>query len=364
MHLSGVATAIAGAMAIPRPVLLDCDPGGDDVFAIMMLCAAHRRKIIDLVGVTTVTGNNVDPNSVYRVAYLSLKYFGCPDVPVSFMGSKPTREDQGGDNFFGEDGLWGLTSLLGECSDGSCGENDAERSVDTIVKQIERHGEELIIIPIGPLTNLALAERKHPGILAKAREVVIMGGAITHAGNAAAGSEYNIWFDGPSAQTVFLEANIKNFVIFPLDVTSHILFDRHHMTTVIRAVGNTTHVQFLDKLWAKGVQGCFKFGSNSDSLTVHDLAPVLYLFYPKVFSFSRMLVHVDEAGLTWADSRLKTDALVHPGTKRQCAANAWVADTVDAERALLVASRDIAQLMIDLSDEPVKNHFSALDQEL
>ena len=348
---------IAGAVAIPRPVLLDCDPGGDDVFAIMLLCSAHRRKVIDLVGVTTAAGNHDDPNNVYRVAYLSLQFWGCGDVPVSKGESPGQRESDG---FFGADGLWGLSSLLGDCSNGACGEDRAPRSADTIAKQIKFHQQELVIVATGPLTNLALAERNDPGVLSRAREVVIMGGAVAHEGNAAHSSEYNIWFDGPSSRVVFLEANIKNFVIFPLDATQHILFGRDHITNIIRSVGNTTKMEFLDKLWAKGAYNCFMHGENSDSVMVHDIAPVLYLFYPSIFTFNRLLVNVDNDGRTWADLRLKPDALVHPVTKRQISANAWVAVQVDSAKALLLASKDLAGLITDLADEPVQSNFSAL----
>lgn len=102
------------------------------------------------------------------------------------------------------------------------------------------HRRKLPLSRLGPLTNLAAAETKSPGILKKAKEIVIMGGAFFCFGNVTPHAEFNIWFNAEAAQTVF--DSRSDIVVMPLDVTRHLIFTRE-MTQAVTQVN--PRVNFL-----------------------------------------------------------------------------------------------------------------------
>jgi hypothetical protein len=91
---------------------------------------------------------------------------------------------------------------------------------DIIIEKLNATPGQIMLITVGPLTNLAAAENKSPGILAKAKEVIIMGGTFLHKGNITSHAEFNIYSNPKAAQTVFASRN--DIVVLPLDVTHNL----------------------------------------------------------------------------------------------------------------------------------------------
>ncbi|MBR0451451.1 MAG: nucleoside hydrolase [Oscillospiraceae bacterium] len=173
-----------------KKVILDCDPGHDDAFAIM-LAAQH----LDLLGVTTVGGNGYLPK-VTRNALVVLEQVGRTDIPVYPGHAGPsTHELVTAPNVHGESGLDGpvVTEPVRK--------PETKHAVDFIVETV-MNTDDVTLIATGPLTNIAAALNREPRIAEKAAGLYIMGGGA-YAGNWTPAAEFNIWVDAEAAYKVF-----------------------------------------------------------------------------------------------------------------------------------------------------------------
>lgn len=177
-----------------RKIILDCDPGHDDAIAIVL---AHGSPDIELVGITTVAGNQTLPK-VTRNALRMCTVAGISDVPVAAGCEFPlVRRQIVAPEIHGDSGLDGPdfpepTVLL-----------DPRHAVDLIIDTVMAAAPgEITLVPVGPLTNIALAMRREPAIVERVREVVLMGGAYTR-GNTTPAAEFNILADPEAAAAVF-----------------------------------------------------------------------------------------------------------------------------------------------------------------
>lgn len=171
-------------------VLIDCDPGHDDATAI--LYAAHH---LDLVGISTVYGNqSVDKTTRNALSLTTLLGI---DVPVARGCEQPlVRTFRHGGDVHGKTGIDGA-----ELPEPSRDVVDAH-AVDFIIETARRYREELVLCPIGPFTNVALALRKEPRLSSWLRGISCMGGT-TQVGNTTPVAEFNIWCDPEAADVVF-----------------------------------------------------------------------------------------------------------------------------------------------------------------
>jgi purine nucleosidase len=171
--------------------LIDTDTASDDAVALIM---ALRSPEIRVLAITTVAGN-VAVQQATRNALYTAELCGA-DVPVFMGAEKPLhREHQPAHWFHGRDGL------------GDHGYPAARRAaekqhaVDAIIATIEAHPG-LVLVTLGPPTNIALALQRKPDIAAKVSRCVVMGGAPCCEGNVTPTAEYNIWCDPQAAHTV------------------------------------------------------------------------------------------------------------------------------------------------------------------
>ena len=174
-----------------RPFLIDTDTASDDAVALIM---ALRSAQVQVLAITTVAGN-VDVHQATRNALFTAELCGS-DVPVFVGAEKPLmRAHVSADWFHGCDGLGdhGYAPLRRT--------PERQGAPDAIIDTIEsRPG--LVMVTLGPLTNVALALRKRPGIAAKVGRCVVMGGAPCCEGNVTPAAEYNIWCDPEAARIV------------------------------------------------------------------------------------------------------------------------------------------------------------------
>jgi purine nucleosidase len=174
-----------------RVFLIDTDTASDDAVALIMaLCAPGVR----VAAITTVAGN-VDVEQATRNALYTAELCKA-SVPVYAGAEKPLlRAHQSADWFHGRDGL------------GDHGYPPAKRTaeqrhaVDAIIETVEANPG-LVLVTLGPLTNVALALAKKPGIAAQVGRCVLMGGAPCCEGNVTPAAEYNIWCDPEAARVV------------------------------------------------------------------------------------------------------------------------------------------------------------------
>lgn len=178
----------------PRAIILDCDPGHDDAMAMIL---AHANPSIDLRAITTVAGNQTLPKTTLNARRVCTAA-GITDVPIAAGCDRPlTRELVVAAYIHGESGLDG--PQWGEPTVGVVPENAIDVIVDMVMSAADG---EITLVPIGPLTNIALAMRKEPRIIERVREVVLMGGSYTR-GNITPAAEFNIFVDPEAAGIVF-----------------------------------------------------------------------------------------------------------------------------------------------------------------
>ncbi|MDE1145062.1 MAG: nucleoside hydrolase [Azospirillaceae bacterium] len=253
-------------------VVIDCDPGIDDALALALAVASPE---LDVRAVTCVAGNR--PVAVTtRNARRLLDLFGRPDIPVHAGAARPLLHPEPRTNLVhGADGLGGVDLP----QDGDAVED--EHAADALARLLlSPTGPELAVVAMGPLTNLALAEIRHPGLLARARSVHIMGGAAFCPGNVTPAAEFNFWAD-PAAAHVVMTAGAR-LDLFPLDVTAQAAMTPDWLKDLAAGPGRST--QALAAMLAV-------YGTQDPLL--HDACPVAALLRPGLFQGGTGALTVD-----------------------------------------------------------------------
>ena len=299
------------------PILIDCDPGHDDAIAILLALASPE---VELVGITTVFGNQTLEKTTTN-ALRVLELAGRPDVPVAAGADRPLRRPLAvADHVHGESGLDGPVLPPPRA------EPRREHAVDFLA---ERIAPGVVLVPTGPLTNVALLLDRHPE--ARPDRIVLMGGAIGP-GNITPSAEFNVWADPDAAARVFSSG--LDVTMVGLDVTHRALFDSARAER-LRAAGRVgrTVAELLD------FYGRFhreRYGW--DGSPIHDAVAVAHVVRPGLLELVERRVSVvtvpDEArGATVVES-------LAPGE----APPAHVAVDIEAERFLDLLEQRIAAL--------------------
>lgn len=190
-----------------RKFFIDTDAGTDDAIALIM---AMRHPGIDIVGISTSGGNVPLDCVVQNVLYI--RELCGHTAPVYIGAAKPImRILDTADFIHGKDGLGDIgLDLSGRNPE----DGDAR---DQLIAALRAHTDELELVCLGPLTNLAQIEQMVPGILSLAKRIYIMGGLVTLPGNVTPLSEYNIWAD-PEAADIVLQSD-ANLTMIGWDTT-------------------------------------------------------------------------------------------------------------------------------------------------
>ena len=260
-----------------RPnIVLDCDPGLDDAIAI--ITAAHYG---DLVGITTVNGNVSIDHTTHNA--LAVAQIAGLDVPVHRGAARPLiAPTMDAARIHGETGLGDVP--LPELTRAP----DSEDAV-AFLCDIARSVDDLHLIAVGPLTNVALALRRDPDLPRHLAGLTIMGGGA-HAGNVTAVAEFNVWADPEAAAIVFREA--APITMVGLDVTHRVLLGGEEATRM-RAAG-TPAATFAAGLLEYAYDRCREFGL--DAAPVHDATAVIAVTHPHLFRRSSHPVTVELHG--------------------------------------------------------------------
>jgi purine nucleosidase len=175
------------------PVILDCDPGHDDMVAIMLAAADPR---VDLLAITTVAGNGTLERTTYN-ARAVCSMAGIRDVPIAAGAPGPlVGRLRTAAHVHGESGLEGAALPEPDLPQAD------EHAVSLMARLLRESPEPVALVPTGPLTNVALLLRTWPELLPRIREVVLMGGSLG-AGNVEPLAEFNVFVDPEAADVVF-----------------------------------------------------------------------------------------------------------------------------------------------------------------
>ncbi len=266
-----------------RPVILDVDPGVDDVLALMLAAASPE---LELVGVSTVSGN-VPVDVGTRNALRLLDFLGRSDVPVFNGAERPLVVDPfRATDVHGPGGL-GAAALPGT---ETLPRGDG---VSFMVAALRSRPGEVTLVATGPLTNLALAERRAPGVLACAQEVIVMGGAVDAPGNVTPSAEFNFFADPHAAREVIGSA--AHVRLATLDATRQVLLREDVIQNRISAL-ESRQAKFVVDASRTAVDYGRRRGGEP-GLHLHDPLALGLALAPSLFGLAPFFLSVETEGL-------------------------------------------------------------------
>ncbi len=202
----------------PRRIIIDTDPGTDDAMAIMLAVNSPEFKVEAL---TVVPGNVVAEQGLENALKLVSLANRC-DIPVAAGAKHPLNQKLITAEFWhGKNGLANIELPAPKCK------ADPRFGPDLIIELAHKYPHEITLIPVGPLTNIALAVSKDPSIASLIKDVVIMGGSIS-GGNVNAVAEANIYND-PEAASIVFNAGWHSLIMVGSDIGERTLFTRHNL---------------------------------------------------------------------------------------------------------------------------------------
>jgi inosine-uridine nucleoside N-ribohydrolase len=292
---------------MPKPVIIDCDPGHDDAMALMLAVASPE---LELVAVTTVAGNQT-LDRVTANAIRVLDVVEAYDIPVAAGADRGLihTADSASD-------VHGETGLDGPDLPPPSREPDPRHAVELIADKLRE--QPLTLIAIGPFTNIALLLATHPALGSRIERIVIMGGAIG-IGNVTPSAEFNVWADPEAAHRVFTSG--LDITMVGLDVTHRAMLSAER-ADALRETGRAGAV--VADLHAFYRQFHQRVYGHSDT-PVHDALAVAHVIKPDVITTEPLPVEID---VTQGPCRGRTvvDQLHRTGQEN----NALVATDVDA----------------------------------
>ena len=269
---------------MPQKIIIDSDPGIDDAMAIL---AALRSPDLEVLGLTTVFGNaDVETCSLNALRLVELE--GNEHVPVAKGCGQPLvfEAEKLGTRVHGKDGMGDTSLPLPH------GTLDPRHAAQFIIDTVLAHPNEVVLAPIGPLTNIALALRLEPRITPLVKEVVLMGGCAFTLGNISPVAEANIYHDPHAAEIVF--AAPWKVTMIGLDVTTRTVIRPEYLSRLY-AAGNPA-VKLLER-----IQPCYQefheqvYGLKG-AFHTHDPSVIAYLLAPDLYTCEQMPVYVETEG--------------------------------------------------------------------
>jgi purine nucleosidase len=304
---------------LPRPLIIDCDPGVDDAIALLLAFASPDE--FDLLGITTVAGNvplALTQANARRLCHLAQRtdvrvYAGCPRP---LLRPLITAED-----------IHGSTGLVGVVLPEPTMALQTQHAVAFLIEQCTTAVAPITIAALGPLTNLAVALIQCPAMAKGIDQVVVMGGALG-SGNITPAAEFNFYVD-PHAAKVVLEAGLP-LTMLGLDVTHQVVTTPARLAT-LEALGTPLGQAVAALLGHYGQDDVDRHGLAGPPL--HDPCVIAYLLRPDLFTGRPMQVAIETEGRLCLG---RTVANARPTAA--VPANAMVIETADAEGvyALLV----------------------------
>lgn len=204
----------------PQRVLIDTDPGVDDAMAILLALNSPELKVEAL----TVVPGNVDSRQGLENALKILSLANRCDIPVARGAHHPLNQKLITAQYWhGKNGLADVELPPSKCN------ADPHFGPDLIIETVHKYPHEITLIPVGPLTNIALAVSKDPSIVGLVKGIVIMGGSIS-GGNVDGAAEANIYNDPEAASVVFKAGWMVTMI--GSDVGERTLITRKHLAVL------------------------------------------------------------------------------------------------------------------------------------
>lgn len=261
------------------PILIDTDMGIDDAVAVSLALASTALEVRAIVAV----GGNTPATQVVKNIGRLLKALSPPTAPIVGVGLDPKREDPESREAHGTDGFGDLDLPR----DPSLKTVDYRRVYDDVLNGA---AGEVVVIALGPLTNLAQIIGDAPEVAAKIKHVYVMGGAVWARASPNGVTEFNFHCD-PSAATKVLSSGLP-VTVAPLDVTNLVQVDDSHVSRMAASGYRTGEV--LSKLLRFRLQQGTAPGHGK--AFIHDAVAVGGLLWPELFLKTKMRLEIVTTG--------------------------------------------------------------------
>ncbi|MCI8418254.1 MAG: nucleoside hydrolase [Lachnospiraceae bacterium] len=278
-----------------QKIWIDCDPGIDDAVAITLASACQDQ--LEILGISTVAGNQTLERVTENARKLT-SFLGISQVPVAKGANGPLVRIP---KFAGY--VHGKTGIGNYCLPETDKQVEKDHAVVVLARRLASlpPGEKVTLVPMGPLTNIALLLRVFPEVAEHIDKICLMGGAAV-GGNVTPTGEFNIWADPEAAQIVFTCG--LPIVMCGLDVTNLCGLTREQarslkerVNPVTRMVGELVEFYFQSPVY-----------QGRELAAIHDAVTITYLLHPDWFTGRDMRVEVDcseerNRGMTVCDFR-------------------------------------------------------------
>lgn len=275
-----VMLAVADAACGQPRVIIDTDPGTDDALAIYLALNSPELK----VEAFTVVPGNVTAEQGLDNALKLVSVAGRCDVPVAAGAQHPLMQKVYTAGYWhGKNGIADIELPPSKCK------VDPRFAPDLIIELIHKYPHEITLIPVGPLTNIALAVSKDPSIVKLTKNIVIMGGSIS-GGNTTGVAEANVFGDPEAAEIVFMAGWTVTMV--GSDVGEQTLMRRKELTELEAGHGPVNDV--VTKIARFYIERSEKNGW--DGAAMYDPLAVAVAFDPTLVTTKEMHIDVETRG--------------------------------------------------------------------
>lgn len=281
---------------MPRKVIIDCDMGIDDAVALCMMLFDQRFEVVAVTAtegcVTAEQANNnlqaiiteLDPARYPRLGMASSAE-DAPAVDTRFL--------------YGEDGL-------GNAGFESPNRQKPVSAEKLIIDCVRANPDDITILCLGPLTNVARAFQRDPNLAGMVDQVVMTGGSLDGSGNITPCAEFNFYFDPHSARAVMRSRTTKTLV--PLDVSSKVPFGFEMMEEL---PGTATRIGYFLRQILPHVFRAYRQQLGQESVSLNDAVGALALLEPELFEYETIGCDVETEG-ELTRGFLVTDRRVQP----------------------------------------------------
>ncbi len=262
-------------------IIIDADPGVDDAFALLL---AANSKEIDIQAITTVAGNcslENATNNTFKILDLLNRH----DILVYKGMDRALKADNEDASYVhGNNGMGGI--------DYEPVNRQVENihAVDYLINTVHENPNEITIVAIGPLTNIACAINKDAEFAKNVKSLVIMGGAIEE-GNITPYAEFNFYKDPDAAKIVF-ESDFKEIIMMGLDVTTKLPLNEK-LENLLQNMNNEL-ADFLFRITRKGADFDRKAGHGG--FILNDPITITYLIDSSIVTLKDAKVSIETSG--------------------------------------------------------------------
>ena len=263
-----------------RKLIIDTDPGTDDAMAILLALNSPELKVEAI----SVVPGNVDGKQGLENALKLVSVAGRCDIPVTAGAQHPLMQKLVTAQYWhGKNGLADLDLPTAKCK------ADPRFGPDLIIELVHKYPHEITLVPVGPLTNIALAVSKDPSIVGLVKDIVIMGGSIS-GGNVDGAAEANIFGDPEAAQIVFTAGWMVTMV--GSDVGERTLMTRKHLKELESGHGPENDVMTgIAKFYIERSEK-----NGWDGAAMYDPLAVAVVIDPTLVKWKEMHVDVETKG--------------------------------------------------------------------